>query len=86
MKKKEKQKLSQMRNYERDLAGPVLAVEVADDAVAGLDGGEEVLLGGDLGVVAVSEGDPTAPLLRHLLHLLQPPLSQRLQIVHVHPI
>lgn len=65
------------------LAGPILAVEVADDAVAGLDDGEEVLLGGDLGVVAVAEGDPAAPLLGHPLHLRQPPLPQRLQVVVV---
>ena len=75
-----------MRKYEKDLAGPVVAVEVTDNAIAGLDGGEEVLLRGDLVVVAVSEGDPTVPLLRHLLHLMQPPLPQRLYIVHVHPI
>ena len=70
-------------NEEKDLAGPVFAVEVADDAIAGLDGGEEVLLGEDLGVLAVAEGEPTAPLLGHLLHLLEPPFSEHLQIVEV---
>ncbi|KAF3975750.1 hypothetical protein CMV_001006 [Castanea mollissima] len=70
---------------EKDLTGPVFAVEVADDAIVGLDGGEEVLLGEDLGVVAVAEGDPTAPLLSHLLHLLEPPFSERLQIVESPP-
>uniref|UniRef100_A0A2P2J2V4 Uncharacterized protein MANES_07G065600 n=1 Tax=Rhizophora mucronata TaxID=61149 RepID=A0A2P2J2V4_RHIMU len=68
------------------LARPIVAVEMADDAVAGLDGREEVLLGGDLVVVAVAEGDPTAALLRHFLHLLNPPFPQRLQIVLVKPI
>lgn len=56
---------------------------MADDAVAGLDDGEELLLDGDLGVVAVAEGDPAAPLLRHPLHLGEPPLPERLQVVVV---
>ena len=46
----------------------------------GSRGGEEVLLGEDL---AVAEGDPTAPLLGHLFHLLEPPFSEHLQIVEV---
>lgn len=68
------------------LARPIFAVKVADDTFAGLDDGEEVLLVVDLGVFAVAEADPTAPLLRHSLHLLQPPLPQRLNIVRIHPI
>lgn len=36
------------------LAGPILAIEMANDAVTGFDNGEEVLLGGDLGVVAMA--------------------------------
>ena len=44
---------------------------------------KEVLLGEDLGVLAVAEGDPTAPLLDHLLHLLEPPFSEHLQIIEV---
>lgn len=53
-----------------NLTGPVFAVEVADDAFAGLDDGEEVFLGGNLGIFGVAEGDPTGAVLRHLLHLL----------------
>ena len=59
---------------------------MADDALAGFDDGEEILLGEDLGVVSVAEGHPTAPLLRHLLHLLKPPLPQSLDVVQIEPI
>lgn len=68
------------------LARPILAIEVADDAVAGLDDGEEILLSVDLRVVTVAEGDPTAPLLRHFLHLLKPTLPQRLDVIEIEPI
>lgn len=59
---------------------------MADDAVAGLDDGEEVLLGLDLGVLAMAERDPTAALLGHLLHLLEASLPEHLQVVGVKPI
>ena len=59
---------------------------MADDAFTGFNNGEEVLLGGDLGVLAMAKGDPTAALLRHFLHLLKPSLSQSLQIVNIHPL
>lgn len=65
------------------LAGPILTIEVTDNALASLNDGEEILLRADLGVLPVAEGDPTAALLRHFLHLLQPPLSKSLQIVKV---
>lgn len=56
---------------------------MADDALAGLDDGEEVFLGRDLGVLAVTEGDPTAALLGHLLHLLEAALPEGFEIVAV---
>lgn len=70
-----------MRN--RYLAGPIFAEEVTDNAFAGLDDGEEVFLGRNLGIFAMSEGDPTATLLRHFLHLLQPAFPKGFEIVIV---
>ena len=59
---------------------------MTDNAIASLNNSEEVLLGMDLGVVSMAEGDPTAALLRHLLHLLEPPLPEHLYVVSVEPI
>ena len=67
----------------RNLARPVFAVEVADDAFAGLDDGEEVFLGGNLGIFGVAEGDPAGALLRHLLHLLEAALAEGLDVIGV---
>ena len=69
-----------------NLTGPVFAVEVADDAFAGLDDGEEVFLGGNLGIFGVAEGDPTGAVLRHLLHLLKAALTDSFDVVGVEAI
>ena len=55
----------------------------ADDAFAGLDDGEEVFLGGNLGIFGVAEGDPAGALLRHLLHLLEAALAEGLDVIGV---
>lgn len=68
---------------ERNLAGPVFAEEVANDAFAGLDDGEEVFLGGNLGIFGVAEGDPAGALLRHLLHLLEAMLAEGFDVVGI---
>jgi len=66
-----------------NLTGPVFAIEVADDAFAGLDDGEEVFLGENLGIFGVAEGDPTGAVLRHLLHLLKAALTESFDVVGI---
>lgn len=75
-------KKKQREKAEAHLAGPVVAVEVADEAVAGLGGGEELLLG-DLPVLAVAEGAPLGPALGGAAHLQDPALAERLDVVRV---
>lgn len=55
---------------------------MADEAVAGLGGGEELLLG-DLPVLAVAEGAPLGPALGGAAHLQDPALAERLDVVRV---
>ena len=59
---------------------------MADDAVAGFDNGEEVIFGGDLGVLAMAEGDQTTPLLCHFLQLLEATLSEDIDIIEIEAI
>ena len=56
---------------------------MANDAFAGLDDGEEVFLGGNLGIFGVAEGDPAGALLRHLLHLLEAMLAEGFDVVGI---
>jgi len=65
-----------------NLAGSVVAVEVADEPLAGLGGGEELLLG-DLGVLAVPLRAPLGAALGGAAHLLDPALPQGLDVVRV---
>lgn len=64
------------------LTGPVLSVEVADNAFAGFDGSKEVLLH-NLRIFPVPEGRPPALPLGRLLELQQPPLPESLEVVQV---
>lgn len=64
------------------LAGPVVAVEVADEPLAGLGGGEELLLG-DLGVLPVPQRAPLGAALGGAAHLLDPALAERLDVVRI---
>jgi len=67
---------------QQHLAGPVVAVEVADEPLAGLGGGEELLLG-DLGVLPVPQRAPLGAALGGVAHLLDPALAERLDVVRI---
>jgi hypothetical protein len=55
---------------------------MAHEALAGLGGGEELLLG-DLGVLAVAQCAPLGPALGGAAHLQHPALAERLDVVRV---
>jgi hypothetical protein len=69
----------------RHLAGPVVAVEVADEPLASLGDGEELLLG-DLGVLPVPQRTPLGAALGGAAHLLDPALAERLDVVRIEAI